>query len=133
MKQSEDVREQVRQRYAAAASAVIAGSAVSCCDTAADCGMPQMSSVAGSPHRSARRGPRQAPPKPPLALPAEAVAASPRCGDLSPSPICTRARRCSIWGSWRRHRRTAVRASSGDPSGMAYGVDMTDEMLTLAR
>ena len=27
MKQSEDVREQVRQRYAAAASAVIAGSA----------------------------------------------------------------------------------------------------------
>ena len=40
MKQSEDVREQVRQRYAAAASAVIAGSAASCGDTAAECCMP---------------------------------------------------------------------------------------------
>ncbi len=131
MKQSEDVREQVRQRYAAAASAVIAGSAASCGDTAAECCMPDDVIADGYAAEIASGAGLYSDTERDL-LPAEAVAASLGCGN----PIAV---------AELREGETVLDLGSGGgidvllsarrvgASGMAYGVDMTDEMLTLAR
>ena len=131
MKQSEDVREQVRQRYAAAANAVIAGSAASCGDTAAECCMPD-DVVADGYAAEISSGPGLYSDTERDLLPAEAVAASLGCGN----PIAV---------AELREGETVLDLGSGGgidvllsarrvgASGMAYGVDMTDEMLTLAR
>jgi len=126
-----DLREQVRQRYAAAATAVTAAGrdvlavvdADSCC-SAASCapGSVSVDAAFGSGlYSTDEQG----------ALPAEAVAASLGCGN--PTAVAEL-----------RAGETVLDLGSGGgidvllsarrvgPTGFAYGLDMTDEMLALA-
>jgi SAM-dependent methyltransferase len=110
-----ELREQVRARYAAAASAVTADADRSCCAGTVDDGF-------GSALYSVDEQGE---------LPAEAVAASLGCGN----PMMV---------AGLREGETVLDLGSGGgidvllsarrvgPSGFAYGVDMTDEMLALA-
>lgn len=124
---SDGLREQVRERYAAAATTVKAGHGhASCCDDSGDCCGPMVAEVDdtfGSVLYGAtdRDG-----------LPVAAVAASLGCGN--PTAVAEL-----------RDGETVLDLGSGGgidvllsarrvgPSGFAYGVDMTDEMLDLAR
>jgi arsenite methyltransferase len=129
----DEVHEQVRSRYAAAAQAVADGQFSSCCDDGC-CGdesgscctpaaLDQDGSVFGSGLYAAdEQG----------VLPAEALLASLGCGN----PVAV---------AELRPGETVLDLGSGGgidvllsarrvgPSGFAYGVDMTDEMLDLAR
>jgi arsenite methyltransferase len=123
-----DVREQVRQRYARAAAAVtqkredaLTVLDASCC-SAASCGTDEVDVAFGSGLYSAdERG----------ELPPEAIAASLGCGN----PIAV--------ADLRAGEKVLELGSGGGidvllsarrvgPTGFAYGVDMTDEMLALA-
>src|SRR5215218_2552162 len=136
MTRSDGLRERVRERYAEAATTVLeGGGSASCCDS--ECG-----TVAGSGSASCcgpsglevdqtfggglySRGERDG-------LPVAAVAASLGCGN--PTAVAEL-----------RNGETVLDLGSGGgidvllsarrvgPSGFAYGVDMTDEMLDLAR
>ena len=132
------LREQVRARYAAAASAVAGGqvggcgdsSAVQACcapsESASCCGAPPALEVNESFGAASYSGDERA------ELPAEALAASLGCGN----PLAV---------AELRDGETVLDLGSGGgidvllsarrvgPSGFAYGVDMTDEMLELAR
>jgi arsenite methyltransferase len=121
------LREQVRARYAAAATTVTSGQGqASCCDDSGVCCGPMMVQVEdnfGSVLYSA--GER-------AGLPVAAVEASLGCGN--PTVVAEL-----------REGETVLDLGSGGgidvllsarrvgPSGFAYGVDMTDEMLDLAR
>jgi arsenite methyltransferase len=121
------LRERVRERYAAAATTVTAGQEhASCCDDSGGCCGPTVMEVDetfGSVLYSASDRDR---------LPIEAVAASLGCGN--PTAVAEM-----------REGETVLDLGSGGgidvllsarrvgPSGFAYGVDMTDEMLDLAR
>jgi arsenite methyltransferase len=121
------LREQVRARYAAAATTVTSGQGqASCCDDSGICCGPMMVPVEdnfGSVLYSA--GDR-------AGLPVAAVEASLGCGN--PTVVAEL-----------REGETVLDLGSGGgidvllsarrvgPSGFAYGVDMTDEMLDLAR
>jgi arsenite methyltransferase len=121
------LRERVRERYAAAATSVIAGQEhASCCGESGGCCGPPAVEVAetfGSVLYSANDRGR---------MPAAAVAASLGCGN--PTAVAEL-----------REGETVLDLGSGGgidvllsarrvgPSGFAYGVDMTDEMLDLAR
>ncbi|MGH3876540.1 MAG: arsenite methyltransferase [Actinophytocola sp.] len=112
-----ELREQVRDRYAAAAIAVSTGSDASCCDSS--CG--DSCSPAGTAYELSDR----------TALPADALAASLGCGN----PLAV---------AELREGETVLDLGSGGgidvllsarrvgPSGKVYGLDMTDEMLALA-
>lgn len=117
MSSSADVREQVRARYAAAAIAVTTSDRSACCDGG------DFDSAFGAARYSAdERG----------ELPAEAVAASLGCGnpmlvaDLEPGE------RVLDLGSGGGID-VLLSARRVGPNGFAYGVDMTEEMLALAR
>jgi SAM-dependent methyltransferase len=122
-----DVREEVRARYASAATAVRDGTASGCCDpgccaTGADT-LDVGSEIYGASLYDARDI---------AALPEEAVLASLGCGN----PIAV---------ADLREGETVLDLGSGGgidvllsarrvgPEGFAYGLDMTDEMLDLAR
>src|SRR5215218_3738723 len=126
METSDGLRERVRERYAAAATTVTAGHGhASCCDDGGCCGpmVAEVDDTFGSVLYSAidRDG-----------LPVAAVAASLGCGN--PTAVAQL-----------REGETVLDLGSGGgidvllsarrvgPSGFAYGVDMTDEMLDLAR
>ncbi|PZG56670.1 arsenite S-adenosylmethyltransferase [Spongiactinospora gelatinilytica] len=123
MVQSNDLREQVRTRYAAAAQAVAAGNSTGCCGTGGCDPLEITDPVYGSGlyGPAERRG-----------LPADAVTASLGCGN----PVAV----AEI-----REGETVLDLGSGGgidvllsarrvgPGGKAYGLDMTDEMLALAR
>ena len=117
---SDDIKEIVREKYARAALRVTAVEGASCCGSASSRGEcdPITSGIYAGSDTSA--------------LPAEARAASLGCGnptalaELEPGRDRARSR------IGRRHRRAAVRRRVG-PTGKAYGLDMTDEMLALAR
>ena len=130
---STELREEVRSRYAAAARAVLepeAGAAASCCGgPAADscCGAASAAAeaVGGFSEGLYREGETDG-------LPEEAVLASLGCGN----PLAV--------ADLRGEERVLDLGSGGGidvllsarrvgPSGFAYGVDMTDEMLELAR
>ncbi len=130
---SEDVREQVRQRYAAAATAVTSGASAaltlldgdssavcgeeSCCTPGAEVGAGFGADLYAGEDRSG--------------LPADALAASLGCGN--PTAVAEL-----------REGETVLDLGSGGgidvllsarrvgPTGFAYGVDMTEEMLALA-
>jgi arsenite methyltransferase len=124
---SDDLREQVRARYAAAATTVTSeqGNA-SCCDDSGGCCGPTVLEVddrfGSALYTASDTG----------SLPVAAVAASLGCGN----PIAV---------AELREGETVLDLGSGGgidvllsarrvgPSGFAYGVDMTDEMLDLAR
>jgi SAM-dependent methyltransferase len=119
--QTNTLRNQVRDRYAAAATAVTAGAKPSCCDSAGQA--IEVGNGFGSQlYDLADRND----------LPAEAIAASLGCGN----PLAV---------AQLHEGETVLDLGSGGgidvllsarrvgPTGKAYGLDMTDEMLELAR
>jgi arsenite methyltransferase len=124
---ADGVREQVRERYAAAATTVTSGQGnASCCDDSGGCCGPALLEV------DDRFGSALYASGDTDSLPVAAVAASLGCGN--PTAVAEL-----------REGETVLDLGSGGgidvllsarrvgPTGFAYGVDMTDEMLDLAR
>jgi arsenite methyltransferase len=123
--QTDDLRDHVRDRYAAAATAVTTGRPASCCGVAADGTVQDVEIGEGF-------GADLYPGTDRDSLPADAIAASLGCGN----PLAV---------AELHDGETVLDLGSGGgidvllsarrvgPTGRAYGVDMTDEMLALAR
>jgi arsenite methyltransferase len=133
MSTADQLREQVRERYAAAAIAVSSTKgnatgpqAASCCDDSGTCCGPttlDIDDTFGSTLYAARD--REG-------LPVAAVAASLGCGNPTAVAELRRGERVLDLGSGGGID-VLLSAKRVGPSGFAYGVDMTDEMLDLAR
>lgn len=124
---ADETREQVRARYAAAAAAVTAGADPGCCSAgSADCCGGTEVAVDVSFGAGLYSAAEQA------ELPADALAASLGCGnplmvaELRPGEVVL------DLGSGGGID-VLLSARRVGPDGFAYGVDMTDEMLALAR
>lgn len=131
---SDSVREQVRSRYAQAATAVTGGATnseindklqlvddgatASCCSDTASVGESFGAALYGSDDQAA--------------LPAEAVAASLGCGNPTAVADLQPGERVLDLGSGGGID-VLLSAKRVGETGFAYGVDMTDEMLELAR
>jgi SAM-dependent methyltransferase len=128
---STGLREEVRAKYAAAARAVLepeAGVTPTCGGSPADsscCGGPAAEAVGGFSENLYREGETDG-------LPAEAVLASLGCGNPIAVADLHEGERVLDLGSGGGID-VLLSARRVGPSGFAYGVDMTDEMLTLAR
>jgi arsenite methyltransferase len=128
---STDLREEVRARYADAARAVMepeAGVTASCCGSSATdscCGAGPAAAVGGFSEHLYRQGETDG-------LPEEAVLASLGCGNPIAVADLHEGERVLDLGSGGGID-VLLSARRVGPSGFAYGVDMTDEMLTLAR
>jgi len=128
---STDLRETVRSRYAAAARAVLEpqpGVAASCCGSpAADscCGTEAAEAVGGFSEGLYREGETDG-------LPEEAVLASLGCGNPIAVAELREGERVLDLGSGGGID-VLLSARRVGPTGFAYGVDMTDDMLALAR
>jgi arsenite methyltransferase len=129
---SGDLREEVRARYAEAARAVLdpeAGVAASCCGSSAPdscCGAgASAEAVGGFSEHLYREGETEG-------LPEEAVQASLGCGNPLAVADLREGERVLDLGSGGGID-VLLSARRVGPSGFAYGVDMTDEMLALAR
>ena len=129
---STDLREEVRSRYAAAARTVLepeAGAAASCCGSSATdscCGTGAAAeAVGGFSENLYREGETDD-------LPEEAVLASLGCGNPLAVADLHEGERVLDQGSGGGID-VLLSARRVGPSGYAYGVDMTEEMLTLAR
>jgi arsenite methyltransferase len=127
---ADEVREQVRSRYAAAARAVLdqadrqggcCGSS-SCCGTAAAAIAEQENGFGGPLYREGETD----------GLPTEAVLASLGCGNPLAVADLAEGERVLDLGSGGGID-VLLSARRVGPSGFAYGVDMTDDMLALAR
>jgi SAM-dependent methyltransferase len=123
-RQTDDLRDRVRDRYAAAATAVISGTAASCCGTGADGAVLDVEVGEGGAefYADADRD----------ALPADAVAASLGCGNPLAVADLHQGETVLDLGSGGGID-VLLSARRVGPTGKAYGVDMTDEMLALAR
>jgi SAM-dependent methyltransferase len=127
-----DVREQVRARYAEAAQAVTSGTAASCCGPTADpvascCGpTPDALAVDGSFGAGLYDAGMTE------GLPAEALLASLGCGNPIAVADLREGERVLDLGSGGGID-VLLSARRVGRTGFAYGVDMTDEMLDLAR
>jgi len=135
MTQDLELREQVRRRYAEAATAVTAGSTATCCgpsavtagSAASCCGPSAVALEQGDAFGSALYTTQEAD-----QLPEEALLASLGCGnptavaDLHPGETVLD---LGAGGGID----VLLSARRVGPTGFAYGVDMTDEMLELAR
>jgi SAM-dependent methyltransferase len=119
------IRDRVRDRYAAAATAVTTGTTATCCGVDADGAVHDVEIGEGFGAELYASDDR-------AALPADAVAASLGCGnplavaDLHPGETVL------DLGSGGGID-VLLSARRVGPTGKAYGVDMTDEMLALAR
>jgi arsenite methyltransferase len=128
---SADLREEVRTRYAAAARAVLdpTGTTAGCCGPAADscCGTAAEAAdaIGGFGPDLYREGETDG-------LPAEAVLASLGCGNPLAVADLRAGERVLDLGSGGGID-VLLSARRVGPSGFAYGLDMTDEMLLLAR
>jgi arsenite methyltransferase len=128
-----DLREEVRSRYAAAARAVLepeAGVTASCCGSPATgsccgAGPAAAEAVGGFSEHLYREGETDG-------LPEEAILASLGCGNPIAVADLREGERVLDLGSGGGID-VLLSARRVGPSGFAYGVDMTDEMLTLAR
>ncbi|WP_255954463.1 arsenite methyltransferase [Streptomyces odontomachi] len=118
----DDLREAVRRRYAAAAVRVTGGDA-GCCGPQCDPGSVEVDADYGAALYAADERD---------ALPAEAVAASLGCGNPVAVAGLSAGERVLDLGSGGGID-VLLSARRVGPSGMAYGLDMTDEMLALAR
>jgi SAM-dependent methyltransferase len=127
---ADEVREQVRSRYAAAARAVLdqadrqggcCGSS-SCCGTAAAAIAEQEDGFGGPLYREGETD----------GLPTEAVLASLGCGNPLAVADLAEGERVLDLGSGGGID-VLLSARRVGPAGFAYGVDMTDDMLALAR
>jgi arsenite methyltransferase len=114
---TESIREEVRKEYAKAALRVT-DQGGSCCGSAAPAGNPITSNLYGEADTTA--------------LPAEAVAASLGCGNPSALAELKPGETVLDLGSGGGID-VLLSARRVGPSGKAYGLDMTDEMLALAR
>jgi SAM-dependent methyltransferase len=122
---ADEVRNQVRDRYAAAATAVIAGSSASVCGVGAD-GAVQVIEVGEGCGAGLYTGEERD------ALPVEAVAASLGCGNPLAVADLHAGETVLDLGSGGGID-VLLSARRVGPTGKAYGVDMTEEMLALAR
>jgi arsenite methyltransferase len=127
---SVDLREEVRSRYAAAARAVLepqAGVAASCCGSSAadSCCGTAAEAVGGFSEGLYREGETDG-------LPEEAVLASLGCGNPIAVAELNEGERVLDLGSGGGID-VLLSARRVGPTGFAYGVDMTDDMLELAR
>ena len=114
-----DIREIVRGKYGAIAESVArGGTSGGCCGPAARCGDPITSNL----YSDAETG----------ALPAEAVAASLGCGNPTAALALEPGQTVLDLGSGGGID-VLLSARRVGPTGKAYGLDMTDEMLALAR
>jgi SAM-dependent methyltransferase len=122
------LREEVRSRYAGAALAVLGQSGeAGCCGETGGCGAPAgLSALTEGPGASLYRADETD------GLPAEAVAASLGCGNPLAVADLNEGERVLDLGSGGGID-VLLSARRVGPSGHAYGVDMTDEMLALAR
>jgi arsenite methyltransferase len=121
--QTDEVRTQVRDRYAAAATAVTTGGSASCCGS--DGGVQAIEIEEGFGSGLYADEDRDA-------LPAEAVTASLGCGNPLAVADLHEGETVLDLGSGGGID-VLLSARRVGPSGKAYGVDMTDEMLALAR
>ncbi|MFE0440018.1 arsenite methyltransferase [Streptomyces nigra] len=117
--QSSDLRETVRQRYAAAATAVTEGAAA-CCGSGPTAVEVDANFGSGLYDADERAG-----------LPAEAVAASLGCGNPTAVAELRDGDRVLDLGSGGGID-VLLSARRVGPTGKAYGLDMTEEMLALA-
>jgi arsenite methyltransferase len=117
MSNNESIKETVRENYARAARRVSSQDA-SCCGTAAPCGNPITSNL----YAESEAG----------ALAAAAVAASLGCGNPTALAELKPGKTVLDLGSGGGID-VLLSARRVGPTGKAYGIDMTDEMLALAR
>lgn len=122
---AEDVREVVRERYALAA--LQGGGDASCCGSGSSCCGPADDLVVDERFGAALYGADDA-----AAVPAEALAASLGCGNPLMVADLREGERVLDLGSGGGID-VLLSARRVGPTGFAYGVDMTDEMLALAR
>ena len=114
-----DVREEVRQRYAEAAGAVVEGNSAECCDSSC-CGPEQVTFGSGLYEKVERDD-----------LPNAAVLASLGCGNPTAVADLDEGEVVLDLGSGGGID-VLLSAKRVGPTGKAYGLDMTDEMLELA-
>ncbi len=118
MSSKESIKETVRQNYARAALQVVNQESPSCCGTAAPAGNPITSNL----YADSETG----------SLPKDAVAASLGCGNPTALAELKLGETVLDLGSGGGID-VLLSARRVGPGGKAYGLDMTDEMLALAR
>jgi len=133
----QDIREHVRDRYAAAALSVVSGSAASCCGPSdgpqtSCCGPSDALSAISDNDQGDIFGAALYAPGETDGLPEEAVLASLGCGNPLAVAELREGERVLDLGSGGGVD-VLLSARRVGPTGFAYGLDMTDEMLTLAR
>lgn len=133
----QDIREHVRDRYAAAALSVASGSAASCCGPADGpqttcCGPSDALSAISDTDEGDIFGAALYTPGDTDGLPEEAVLASLGCGNPLAVAELRDGERVLDLGSGGGID-VLLSARRVGPSGFAYGLDMTDEMLALAQ
>jgi len=137
MSQTDEVRDQVRNRYAAAALSALAGTAASCCAPAGRlqascCGPADALSTINDTGESGSFGAALYAPGQTEGLPEEAVLASLGCGNPLAVADLRDGERVLDLGSGGGID-VLLSARRVGPTGFVYGLDMTEEMLTLAR
>jgi SAM-dependent methyltransferase len=133
----QDIRDHLRDRYAAAALSVVSGSAASCCGPsdgprASCCGPSDALSAISDAGEGDIFGAALYTPGDTDGLPEEAVLASLGCGNPLAVAELREGERVLDLGSGGGID-VLLSARRVGPTGFAYGLDMTDEMLTLAR
>jgi arsenite methyltransferase len=118
---SSDIKEVVKEKYAEAALRVLNGGDSSCCGSAACCGVDSDPITAGLYDEAQT-----------LQLPDEAVKASLGCGNPTALASLSSGETVLDLGSGGGID-VLLSARRVGPTGKAYGLDMTDEMLALAR
>lgn len=122
MSGKEQVKEAVRERYAKAALQVIGGAAASCCSSGSSCGAGGSDPITAALYGEAEKS----------ELPETAVAASLGCGNPALAAELKAGETVLDLGSGGGID-VLLSARRVGPTGKAYGLDMTDEMLELAR
>lgn len=131
MAESNEIKEAVRERYASAALKVVSGGPASCCGTpsavsASCCGGPASTTgvdpISSGLYDAMQKG----------ELPETAVLASLGCGNPTALAELKAGEKVLDLGSGGGID-VLLSAKRVGPTGFAYGLDMTDEMLNLAR
>ncbi|MGE5326729.1 MAG: arsenite methyltransferase, partial [Deltaproteobacteria bacterium] len=119
---AENIKEMVKEKYGQAALRVIDGSKSSCCGTKASDGLAQCDPITSDLYDAAQTS----------GLPQEAVLASLGCGNPTALAQLKPGETVLDLGSGGGID-VLLSARRVGPTGKAYGLDMTDEMLALAR
>jgi arsenite methyltransferase len=119
---TENIKEVVKEKYGQAALRVVQGSKSSCCGTKATDGLAQCDPITKDLYDAAQK----------QGLPAEAVLASLGCGNPTALAELKPGETVLDLGSGGGID-VLLSARRVSPGGKAYGLDMTDEMLALAR